>query len=69
MPILVFKWEFLYWYVRQYLYVELAPRGYVGNLIDQWFANRFGNCTIIGCRALIQYKDDILPVQEIPLWR
>ena len=23
----------------------------------------------IGSRALIQYKDDILPVKEIPLWR
>ena len=22
-----------------------------------------------GARALIQYKDAILPVQEIPLWR
>ena len=23
----------------------------------------------MGARELIQYKDDILPVQEFPLWR
>ena len=66
----IWHWPFFYWYMISELLFKIKKRNFEVHICNIMISIGLSDgLTTLGTRALIQYKDVILPVKEIPLWR